>query len=147
MSNHKAVRQNQTIQENHNSETNLHRVINPKGLALVIDDEEVIRDLVSMLLFSTGFEVITANGASTGISLCQEQNVDFVITDMHMPDGDGWKVAVVIKETFPDTPVILITGDIDAGFKEDNTPFDAVVLKPFTAKQVLNAVRHVCPAH
>ena len=107
---------------------------------LVVDDEESIRELVSILLSRIGYEVAVAKDGLEGIARCRQENFDLVITDLNMPDGDGWELAGFIKETSPNTMVVLITGENDVRLQADHTPFDAVIFKPFSSRDILRAI-------
>jgi len=77
------------------------------------------------------------------MALFREKYFDFVITDMNMPDGDGRGLARSIKEKSTGIPVILVTGGINTDLGEKDTPFDAVLFKPFTARDILQTIHRV----
>lgn len=75
---------------------------------LVIDDDVAITELMSMLLKTHGFDVITANSGSEGISLAREKNPSVVLLDLMMPDVDGWQVSKAIR-TFSNVPILILS--------------------------------------
>ena len=77
---------------------------------LVIDDEKVIRDGCKRVLEKEGYEVVTAEGGETGLGLMEEKPADVVMLDLMMPGIDGFEVLSRIKERWPDTDIIIITG-------------------------------------
>ena len=82
---------------------------------LSIDDEHLIRELVSEILIKDGHAVLTAEGGEAGVKAFEEAKeagrpFDVVITDLGMPYVDGREVTRKIKESSPETPVILLTG-------------------------------------
>ncbi len=72
---------------------------------LVIDDDLAITDLMSMLLKTHGFEVITTNSGAEGVKLVEEKNPNVVLLDLMMPDMDGWQVSKAIR-AFSNVPIL-----------------------------------------
>lgn len=112
------------------------------GRILVIDDDEMVRELLSELLQAAGHVVIQAGGGREGIRLFQEGGFHLVLTDLGMPECSGWDVATAIKTSSPHTPVALITGwglTLDRG-KLREAGVDLVLNKPFQVMEVLALV-------
>ena len=104
---------------------------------LCIDDDEQIRDFMSVCLTRFEHRVTVASGGKHGLELfrtatLENQPYEVVITDFGMPDIDGQRVARAIKAESPNTPVIMMTGG--GTFMEDDgetaLSVDAVVDKP-----------------
>jgi CheY-like chemotaxis protein len=87
-------------------------VINSKVNILVVDDNEMIRELVCLLLSSLGYLPTPAQDATEAID-CMNNNDSFqlVLTDINMPQIDGWELALHIKDLKPDIPVVALTGE------------------------------------
>lgn len=81
---------------------------------LAIDDDTALTDLLSTLLMTHGFEVVTANHGQNGIELAESANPDLIILDLMMPDQDGWKVCQSIR-AFSKTPIIVLSALNDPG--------------------------------
>ena len=77
---------------------------------LVVDDEQAIREILSKMLTWTGFEVEVACTGYEGLDLFRKLPFDLVITDLEMPEMNGWILTSHIKKQSPDTPVLLVTG-------------------------------------
>lgn len=77
---------------------------------LIIDDEASIRDSLSGILSDEGFHTRLAEDGLQGLSLLEEERVDLVLLDIWMPGLDGMEVLQRIKESYPDLPVIMISG-------------------------------------
>jgi len=75
---------------------------------LVIDDDEAITELLSMLLKTHGFEVITSNSGIEGVKLAQERHPQVVLLDLMMPDKDGREVCRIIR-TFSNVPILVLS--------------------------------------
>jgi signal transduction histidine kinase/ActR/RegA family two-component response regulator len=104
---------------------------------LCIDDEPVIRELLTDSLTIYHHEVVTAEGGRQGLNLFRSAvknrlPFDVVITDLGMPEVDGRQVASAIKADSPGTPVIMLTGWGTMMKEEGDVPaqVDVVLSKP-----------------
>src|SRR5262245_38180957 len=86
----------------------------PVGSILVIDDEADVRELVADVLTGRGHAITVAAGGRDGLARFETGRYDLVITDLGMPDLNGWEVASAIKASRGDLPVLLLTGWADA---------------------------------
>jgi diguanylate cyclase (GGDEF)-like protein len=84
-----------------------------KETILIIEDEEDILALLSGLLESENYRVITAINGRDGIKKFQEHNPDLILTDVRMPIMDGIEVLREVKTKESDTEVIILTGHSD----------------------------------
>ena len=75
---------------------------------LVIDDDIAITELMSMLLKTHGFDVITTNSGAEGVQLAQSHNPSAILLDLMMPDVDGWQVCKSIR-AFSNTPILVLS--------------------------------------
>ena len=89
-----------------------------KKRILLVDDESIILETYSSLLSEKGFSVVTAASGREALETFSHDSFDLVITDLAMPDGDGFKLLEEIKERSPNTPVIVFTGKIYRAVKE-----------------------------
>lgn len=100
---------------------------------LVVDDDDLLLDAVSQMLFRLGYHVIAANSGDQGLELFLKSECDIVLTDFEMPGLDGISLALHIKEKSPDTVVILMTGhdrESIMGLIRDSA-VDLALFKPF----------------
>jgi two-component system cell cycle response regulator CpdR len=117
---------------------------------LIIDDEPEIRRNITFGLTQEGF---TCVACPDGISAIHELNharekgigYDYLITDIFMPDIDGLKILKVIKNTFPDVPVLVITGFGNEVFRQEaleelNTGY---LDKPFEISELVAALEQL----
>jgi len=81
-----------------------------KKSILVVDDDGIILDSLCEFLRMEGYEVTGAETVKQAVGLLQRQNFSLVVTDVSMPDGDGFGLLRVIKKNHPETVVIVITG-------------------------------------
>jgi CheY-like chemotaxis protein/anti-sigma regulatory factor (Ser/Thr protein kinase) len=110
------------------------------GSILVIDDETDVRELVADVLEARGYAVTVAADGQEGIARFETGRFDLVLTDLGMPDVNGWEVARVVKSVRSDVPVLLLTGWADAVDPSDRARVDGVVKKPFDLTQLETAV-------
>lgn len=113
---------------------------------LIIDDDEIILGVLSQLLSRSGYEVITADNGDMGLDLFLRKPYGIVLTDFDMPGMDGLTLAHHIKEKFPTTLVILMTGHDRESLsgRMKNGVVDFTLHKPFdlfTMLQILQEAR------
>ncbi len=103
---------------------------------MIVDDDERIRRILSDFLKREGFKITEAADGGAAISIFNENTADFdlVILDVMMPVADGWTVLRHIKDTSPNTAVMMLTakaedGDQIYGFE---TGADDYVTKPIS---------------
>lgn len=110
---------------------------------LVTDDDAAQLQLTAELLKQSNIKVVTASSVKESVSHLKNGSFDMILTDIQMPDQDGFDFMKIIKTDFPELkiPVIAVTGRrdlpesdyIDAGFSH-------IIQKPFSPKQLLLAV-------
>ena len=77
---------------------------------LVIDDQKFVRDTISLILKTKGFEVIEADSGIVGLKKLETFDFDLAIVDIYLPGMDGVKVIKQIRERVPDLPIIAMSG-------------------------------------
>ena len=80
------------------------------GSILIVDDEEDIRDALTMVLESAGYDVKVASNGNEAVELQREQPADLIITDIIMPQKDGVSTIKEIRQEFPGIRIIAISG-------------------------------------
>ncbi|WP_265427833.1 sigma-54-dependent transcriptional regulator [Chryseobacterium sp. YIM B08800] len=84
---------------------------------LIIDDEAKIRSLLSRIISLEGFEVFEASNLKSGLKKLETSEIDIVICDVKLPDGNGVEFSRTVKEKFATVEIILLTafGNIPDG--------------------------------
>jgi len=77
---------------------------------IIIDDEQDVRDALQEVLKRAGFETDVAANGDEGLELLRESPCDLVITDIIMPGKDGVKIISDLRNEFPNTKIIAISG-------------------------------------
>jgi CheY-like chemotaxis protein len=114
------------------------------GKILVIDDEDIIRNLATIMLGRLGYEVVTAENGIRGISLYRQQwqKISLVIVDMVMPEMDGLDCLIALKGINPDLKAILATGYSRESFSQNmyQEYAQGFLEKPFRLKDLALAI-------
>jgi DNA-binding NtrC family response regulator len=118
--------------------------MNRHGTILVIDDEEIMREILEALLTREGYEVRLAANAAAGLDLIRSMPFDAAIVDVMMPGMDGISALDEIKKLDDDLPVLMITAfasveNAIAAMKRG--AFDYIT-KPFKNDEVLVVLRN-----
>lgn len=108
---------------------------------LIVDDDDAIRDNLYEL-FSEDHLCHAANTAEKALSFLREQSYDVVLTDISMPGLSGVELLGAVRQSQPDTPVIIITGISDETHAEGLKRLGAFdhILKPFQLRVVESSV-------
>jgi len=109
---------------------------------LVIDDEEMVRDILENLLVQNGHRVLKAASGKEGLEIFDKGGIDLVFTDIGMPGMSGWEIARYIKAHDETVPVALITGwgiQIDDKKMKESCA-DLVLNKPFKLDEITELV-------
>jgi two-component system OmpR family response regulator len=110
---------------------------------LVVDDEAVLAEMVSMALRYEGWNIATAGDGSSAIASARAQRPDVVVLDVMLPDMSGLDVLHKLREESPQLPVLLLTAkdaveDRIAGLTAGG---DDYVTKPFSIEEVVLRLR------
>ena len=110
---------------------------------LVIDDERDIRELLTITLGRMDLRVDTAGTVADARRALAAQNYDLCFTDMRLPDGNGQEIIELIADTYPDTPVAMITayGNVDAAVNALKAGAFDFVSKPVDIQMLRGLVR------
>ncbi len=109
---------------------------------LVVDDEEMIRDLCYHILTAEGYQVTAAPNGIAALEELRRSDSDLLITDIKMPGMDGLELFERVKQLDLDIVTIFITGHgtLDTAIESLMRGVDGFVLKPFTQEELLSAV-------
>lgn len=110
---------------------------------LLVDDDELVRQSLSMLLSHEGFRVAAARGGQEALELARQQSFDLVISDIRMPDMDGFEVVRQLRDLQSDSHFVLITGyaSEDAPVQALRLRLDDYFRKPFDLNFFLERIR------
>jgi|GEM_PF-3894366 len=92
-----------------------------KGYILLVDDESVIRTVISSLLEDLGYQVVTAENGGAAIKTLRlkQGSIDLILLDLMMPEMSGNECFYRLQEIAPDIPIVIASGLVaDDGFEQ-----------------------------
>jgi two-component system cell cycle sensor histidine kinase/response regulator CckA len=110
---------------------------------LVVEDQEILRTLISVILGRFGYRVLLAADGKTALEMAARESIDLLLTDVVMPGQAGFELAEAIRTTTPNLPVVFMSGYTAAAL-EDRRPVpadDTLLEKPFTPQSLGRAIR------
>ena len=109
---------------------------------LVVDDEEHVRRVLSLMLAGEGYQVVTAAGGREALERFQDEVFDLVILDLRMPDLDGLEVLSRLRAAEPDQTVVMITAyaSVDTALTAMKRGAFDYIGKPFQEEEILAVV-------
>jgi DNA-binding NtrC family response regulator len=125
----------------------------PTQRILVVDDDASIRRTLHILLSKAGYEVIQASDGSEAVRKWRDRGGDLVITDLHMPEKDGFETIIELLSHTPGIRIIAMSGGGQTKRLDllGNVALFGSVLtieKPFTLAEMLTVVnRALKPIH
>lgn len=109
---------------------------------LVVDDEEMIRELCTHILSQEGYRVTTAADAEHALEELRKNDMDMMITDIKMPGMDGLELFERVRGMNQDVVTVFITGHgtLDTAIESLMRGVEGFVLKPFTQEELVSTV-------
>lgn len=115
--------------------------------ALIVDDVSDVTEMLSVLMTHAGYEVSTASSAPEAIALARQHHFDVIISDIGMPEMNGYQLAQALRSLpgYETVPMVAVTGysmfddrnrSLTAGFNEH-------VTKPIDPRAFLDLIEHL----
>jgi CheY-like chemotaxis protein len=115
--------------------------------ALVVDDVTDVTDMLSVLLTHAGYDVTCASTASEALALAREQHFDVVISDIGMPEMNGYELAQALRSLsgYETVPMVAVTGYsmFDDRLRSLTAGFNAHVTKPIDPRAFLDLIEQL----
>ena len=112
---------------------------------LIVEDNELNRDMLSRRLMRKGFEIVMAEDGQKGVDMSISENPDLILMDLSLPIMDGWEATSTIKnaEETKDIPIIVLTAHAMAGDREKalEAGADEYDTKPIEFKRLLGKIK------
>ena len=104
-----------------------------KKTILVVEDMPSEREVVAQALGLMGFRVLTAENGRIALDIYHRRKVDLILSDVNMPEMDGFDLLRTLREEGSDTPLVLLTGMDEGAVKAATVknPATGVLVKPF----------------
>lgn len=117
---------------------------------LVVDDEVDIREILKLLLSSLCEKVLVATSGKDAIKILEQDQVDLIISDMKMPEIDGFKLLEhVLSVSGQHKPqFIFISGGVDLDARQEkiiNEHTQGIISKPFTMDELISKLAFIFP--
>jgi CheY-like chemotaxis protein len=118
---------------------------------LIIDDDGLFRSMLGATLVHFGHDVVEAANGAQGLDLYQRAQPDLIITDLVMPQMEGFEVLMNFKKHHPRAKIIVMSGGVrgqTVDFLEMATRLGAsgVLAKPFSTDVLIKAIDALLPA-
>lgn len=121
--------------------------LNAEKTILLIDDDQMVRDVVVATLESQGYSVLCAASADEGWDLYRQNTarIDLVLNDLNMPKQNGLEFAKELRSEQCDLPVMLMTGNLISSHLAEIEPALAIHMlqKPFLPSELLGKVKEL----
>ena len=124
-----------------------HRKANSLSRVLVVDDEASNRELISDMLASEGYDVVTAQDGMDALSQLAVPLPDVIISDLKMPRMSGVEFLAVVRRRYPNLPLIAISGEFEGNEVPPGVPADAYLEKgSYSFNQLRTKIRDLLSA-
>jgi len=114
---------------------------------LVVDDVNDVTDMISLFLKHAGYHVVTAERATEALKIAGEQEFDLIISDIGMPEMNGYELVEALRGMTPyrDTPIIAVTGytEYDDRGRSLEAGFNAHLTKPIEPTRLLDLMNEL----
>lgn len=112
---------------------------------LIVDDSKEIRNILSTFLKEEGFKVYTAENGKKALDLIKEKIIDLIITDIRMPEMDGYQLTKKVKEERPRIGIIIMTAYTSIYTEGDIRKIgaDDYISKPFELVDIIEKIERV----
>ncbi len=114
-----------------------------KRKIIILDDEESLIKWLSYALEQKGYSVFATTEPKTALNKIKEERFDLVISDIRMPELDGFAFLKRIRKVYPDVPVIFITayGSMESAINALRDKASDYILKPFGIEELMLRIR------
>jgi len=123
------------------------RVRPRRGTVLVVDDVPDVTEMIELLLRHAGYDVATAGSAKAALLMARKQHFDLVISDIGMPEMNGYELASALRDlaAYNSTPLIAVTGysEYEDRGRAVRAGFNVHLAKPIEPTQLLSLMNEL----
>lgn len=121
--------------------------LRPMPTVLLIDDDELVRGMLTRALSEARYTVIEAADGHQGVNLARSTSVDIVVTDLVMPVQEGVETILTLRRERPRLPIIAMSGGVNNSqlYLDIAAKIGAkrILPKPFTPKELIRLIEQV----
>jgi len=119
--------------------------LNGNETILVVDDEPALTKLTTEILNQKGYRTLSANSSQQALTILEIETVDLLLTDVIMPEIDGYQLAEIVQKKYPNTKIQLASGFSDDRHKDiiDQSLHQNLLNKPYYSKTLLIRIREL----
>ena len=112
---------------------------------LVVDDEKALRNLCNELLTNQGYTVIMAESGQQALKILEKQSIDLILSDVIMPEMDGYQLATIVQQQYPTVKIQLASGFTDERHinMADDSLHKNLLHKPYNSKELFKSIRNL----
>ena len=105
---------------------------------LIVDDEEMMRNLLNRILSREGYKIMSAEDGVVALEVLKAEKVDIILSDMKMPRMNGFELLKIVKKEYPKIGVIIMTAYGDTYTVKDALLLgaDEYITKPFKSYEI-----------
>lgn len=117
---------------------------------MIVDDEELIRNMIHKSLSKTGYKVLEAENGKQALEIVEKESIDLIIADLVMPEKGGLELIMELNNNYPDIKKIAISGKLPVenesihGLAEEFGVL-AVFSKPLEIFDLLKVLKSLVP--
>ena len=123
------------------------RQIRQNRTALVVDDVADVTELLEVLLTQAGYKVVTAASAKAALAAAHERQFDVIISDIGMPEMNGYQLAEALRQLpeYQTVPLVAITGYsmFDDQQRSKKAGFNAHMTKPIDPRALIDLIEQL----
>ena len=117
----------------------------PEPLVLLVEDDQPLRESLQMVLEAFGFHVAAAENGRAGLEAVATEHPAVIVTDLHMPELDGFELMTALRKAGSDIPIIAISGGSSTRTNSllhcaKTFGAAAVFEKPFSPLELIDAI-------
>ncbi len=109
---------------------------------LLVDDDDILRDSIKDILEDENHNITSINNPTNALQTLENESFDVILSDVKMPEIDGLAFLKTVKEKYPNTPIIMLTGhgSVDSAVQAMRDGALNYLLKPANKRQLLESV-------
>ncbi|MBQ0719799.1 MAG: PAS domain S-box protein [Gammaproteobacteria bacterium] len=109
---------------------------------LIVDDEPALRDVTQEILTMAGYQVLIADDGEEALTILDNEAVDVLISDIIMPKMNGYSLAKIVSEKYPNIKIQLASGYSGEQALQQDQPLlhSRILRKPFRSAELLNTI-------